>query len=381
MRPDWQNLRVIEIDWFLPTGGDSRDVLPDDPDAHRRAPDHAYLAQVATACDRLGFDAVLTPCGTGCEDAWIATAALLPLTQRLKFLVAFRPTLLTPTLAAQMASTFQRMSAGRLLINIVTGAEPSELARFGVYEDKATRYARTGEFIEIMRAAWADEPFDFDGDHYRVTGATTRQPPNPSPPVYFGGASADAERVAAAGVDVYLAWGEPPAMVSERIERIRRLAADQGREMRFGIRFHVIARPTADAAWAVADTLIEGISADARARAAADFAATQSEGQRRQAELAAGAAERDARMEIHPNVWAGIGLVRGGVGTALVGSYEEVADRIVEYHELGFDAFILSGYPHLEEAYWFGEGVMPLLRRSGHLPEIPDAGAPVFSFR
>lgn len=376
---------MIEIDWFLPTGGDSRDVLPDAAAGHRRRPDHGYLAQIAQACDQLGFHAVLTPCGTGCEDAWIATASLLPLTRNLKFLVAFRPALLTPTLAAQMASTYQRMSAGRLLVNIVTGAEPAELARFGVFDDKATRYERTGEFITIMRAAWSGSPADVSGGHYRVEGATTRERPEPTPPIYFGGASADAERVAAAGVDVYLAWGEPPAMVTERIDRVRALAAADGRTMRFGIRFHVIARPTADEAWAVADALLAGISAQAREAAAADFATTRSEGQRRQADLAAGAAGAAlagaGRMEIHPNVWAGIGLVRGGVGTALVGSYEEVADRIVEYHELGFDEFILSGYPHLEEAYWFGEGVMPLLRRSGHLAELPAADAPVFSFR
>ncbi len=369
---------MIELDWFLPTGGDSRDVLPAGDGAHRRPPDHDYLAQVAQACDRLGFDAVLTPCGTGCEDAWIATAALLPVTKRLKFLVAFRPTLLTPTLAAQMASSYQRMSGGRLLINIVTGAEPAELARFGVWEDKATRYARTGEFIEIMRAAWSGDPTDFDGVHYRVEGATTREVPDPVPPIYFGGASAEAERVAADGVDVYLAWGEPPAMVAQRVERMRALAADAGRELRFGIRFHVITRPTAEEAWAAADALVAGISDEAKAAAAADFAATQSVGQRRQAELAAGATDR---MEIHPNVWAGIGLVRGGVGTALVGSHEEVAERIVEYHGLGFDAFILSGYPHLEEAYWFGEGVMPVLRRGGHVPELERSDAPVFSFR
>ena len=215
---------MIELDWFLPTGGDSRDVLPDAVRAHRRRPDHAYLAQVAQACDQLGFDAVLTPCGTGCEDAWIATASLLPLTRRMKFLVAFRPTLLTPTLAAQMASTYQRMSGGRLLVNIVTGAEPAELARFGVYDDKATRYERTGEFIDIMRAAWSGAPATIAGSHYRVEGATTREVPDPVPPIYFGGASADAERVAAEGVDVYLAWGEPPAMVTERIDRMRGLA-------------------------------------------------------------------------------------------------------------------------------------------------------------
>jgi len=372
---------VIELDWFLPTGGDSRDILPEGPDAPRRRPDHQYLAQVAQACDQLGFHAVLTPCGTGCEDAWIATASLIPLTRRLKFLVAFRPTLLTPTLAAQMASTYQRMSGGRLLINVVTGAEAAELARFGVHDDKSTRYERTGEFVEIMKAAWSGEPHDHAGKHYDVRGATTREPPDPLPDVYFGGASPDAIDVAARTVDVYLTWGEAPDAAATRIEQVRTVAAGHGRTLRYGIRFHVIARPTADEAWAAADSLLAGVSDEAKAAAAADFAATQSEGQRRQATIAADAARSGGRMEIHPNVWAGIGLVRGGVGTALVGSFEEVADRIVEYHQVGFDAFVLSGYPHLEEAYWFGEGVMPLLRRRGLIPDSDLRAAPVFSFR
>ena len=144
---------MIEMNWFMPTGGDSRDVLPDA--GSNRAPSVQYLQQIAQACEQLGFEAVLTPCGTGCEDAWISTAALLAVTDRLKFLVAFRPALLTPTLAAQMASTYQRVSNGRLLVNIVTGAEQAELARFGVTEDKATRYARTSEFVKIMRGAWS----------------------------------------------------------------------------------------------------------------------------------------------------------------------------------------------------------------------------------
>jgi alkanesulfonate monooxygenase len=367
---------VLAIHWFLPTGGDSRDVLPDERE-HLRQPDHHYLAQLATACDALGYEGVLTPCGTGCEDAWVATASVIPLTKRLKFLVAFRPALLSPTLAAQMASTYQRLSDGRLLLNIVTGAEPAELARFGVFEDKATRYRRTGEFIQIMRGAWTGEPFDFTGEHYRVEAATTRQPPTPPPPIYFGGASDEAEDVAARHVDVYLAWGEPPAMVQERLERMRKRAAAAGRPLRFGIRFHVIARPTADEAWAAADRLLAGMSPAAIEAARRDFASTQSVGQQRMAALHR---EHDG-LEVYPNVWAGIGLVRGGVGTALVGSYAEVADRIVEYHELGFDEFILSGYPHLEEAYWFGEGVMPILRRRGLLPELDTAPAPVFSFR
>jgi alkanesulfonate monooxygenase len=369
---------VLKIHWFLPTGGDARDVLPTAPNANPRAPDLEYLAQVAQACDHLGYDAMLTPCGTGCEDAWLATASLIPLTRRIKFLVAFRPALLTPTLAAQMASTYQRLSGGRLLVNIVTGAEPAELARFGIHDDKETRYEQTGEFLEIVRGAWSGEPFTFTGRHYEVTGATTRQAPDPVPEIYFGGASPGAEQVAADHVDVYLAWGEPPGMVAERVERMRKLAAAAGRSLRFGIRFHVIARPTPAEAWAVADRLLEGMDPDAIEAAQRDFAATQSVGQRRMAELHGGDPER---LIVHPNVWAGIGLVRGGVGTALVGSYEEVADRIVEYQDLGFDEFILSGYPHLEEAYWFGEGVMPLLRDRGLLPAIESGPAPVFSFR
>lgn len=371
---------MLDVHWFLPTGGDSREVLPSGPSAHRRPPDIGYLAQVAQACDELGFGAVLTPCGTGCEDAWIVTAALLAVTKRLKFLVAFRPTLLSPTLAAQMASTYQRVSGGRLILNVVTGAEQAELARFGIWEDKETRYARTGEFLSIMKAAWSDAPADHEGSHYRVQGATTREVPDPIPEVYFGGASAEAEQIAAEQVDVYLAWGEPPAMVGERLVRMRALAAAADRTLRFGIRFHVITRDTSAAAWAEAARLKAGMDDVSVAAAQADFATTQSVGQRRQADLAANAVGSD-RMEIYPNVWAGIGMVRGGVGTALVGSHAEVADRMMEYHELGFDEFILSGYPHLEEAYQFGEGVMPLLRERSVLPPIARAAAPVFSFR
>ncbi len=381
----------IKIHWFLPTGGDSRDVLPTGDDAHRRAPSQAYLADVARACDRLGFDAVLTPCGTGCEDAWITTASLIPLTRRLRFLVAFRPGMMNPTLAAQMASTYQRMSGGRLLINIVIGAEPVEMARFGDFSSKEERYERAGEFLEIVDGAWGPEPFDLDGEHYRVQGATTRLAPDPRPEVYFGGASPAAEQVAARHVDVYLAWGETPVMIAERLDRMRGLArsADrpEDRPLRFGIRFHVITRETADDAWAEAGRLMAGLDPDAVQAARADFATTRSEGQRRMAQMSDGdmgtAVPSDPReLEVHPNVWTGVGLVRGGAGTALVGSHQQVADRIEEYRALGIEEFILSGYPHLEEAYRCGEGLLPELRRRGLLPHLDEADTgPTFSFR
>ncbi|MBI2711004.1 MAG: LLM class flavin-dependent oxidoreductase [Actinobacteria bacterium] len=374
---------MLAVHWFLPTGGDSRDVAPAGDGAHHREPSLGYLAQVAQAAEDLGFDGLLTPCGTACEDAWVATASLIALTKRVRFLVAFRPGLLSPTLAAQMASTYQRLSGGRLLLNVVTGAEPAELARFGDWADKATRYERTAEFLEVMTGAW-DGPLDHEGPHYRVAGAATRAAPEPRPPVYFGGASAEAEEVAARLVDVYLAWGEPPAMVAERLERLRARAAAHGRELRFGIRFHVITRPTADAAWAAAAELLAGMDDDAVAAARADFASSQSEGQRRMASLHQGATAGDVRsLEVHPNVWAGIGLLRGGAGTALVGSHDEVAERIVEYADLGFEELILSGYPHLEEAYWCGEGVLPILRERGLVADLDRSPAPgaVSTFR
>ncbi len=366
---------MLKLHWFLPTGGDSRDVLPD---GAGRAPDHRYLTQVALAAEAAGFDAMLTPCGTGCEDAWITTASLLPVTTRIRFLVAFRPGLLSPTLAAQMASTYQRMSGNRMLVNIVTGAEPSELARFGDFAEKSVRYERSGEFMAVMRAAWGGEPIDHDGQHYRVEQATTRAQPSVSPEIYFGGASDDAKRVAAAQADVYLTWGEPPAAAKAQIDDVRAQATALGRTVRFGIRFHVIARPTAHEAWTEAERLLAGIDEAAVDAARIDFAATMSEGQRRMAELHG---SDMASLIVHPNVWAGVGLVRGGAGTALVGSFDEVVDRIVEYHEAGFDEFILSGYPHLEEAMWVGEGVMPELRRRGLLPEADDSATAVFSFR
>lgn len=370
---------TMKVHWFLPTGGDSRDVLPGDDRPGQRAPTREYLTQVALAAEAHGFDAMLTPCGTGCEDAWIATASLIGVTERIRFLVAFRPGLISPTLAAQMASTYQRMSGGRMLVNIVTGAEPRELHRFGDFADKSTRYARVAEFLRIMRGAWGEEPLDVSGEHYTVEGATTRAVPDPIPEIYFGGASDDAKAVAAAHADVYLVWGEPPESAQRQLIDVRDRAAELGRTLRYGIRFHVIARPTADEAWASADALLAGISEEEIAAARADFETTMSEGQRRMAALHG--SER-GRLVIHPNVWAGIGLVRGGAGTAIVGSFAEVADRLEEYQQHGFDEFILSGYPHLEEAHWVGEGVLPELRRRGVLAMSgASESAPVFSFR
>ncbi|MBW8486508.1 LLM class flavin-dependent oxidoreductase [Actinomadura parmotrematis] len=374
----------LRFHWFLPTTGDSRALIggghavpagvgrpqarPGTAD-RLRPPTIDYLAQVARSAEQLGFEAVLTPTGTWCEDAWLVTAALLRETSRLKFLVAFRPGFVSPTLAAQMAATYQRISGGRLLLNVVTGGEAAEQRRFGDHLDHAERYARTGEFLEIVRGAWTGTPFDFKGDHYHVDGAVVALPPDPIPEIYFGGSSGPAGPVAAKHVDVYLTWGEPPAQVAEKIAWMRGLAAAEGRTLRFGIRLHTVSRDTSEAAWAEADRLQSGVDPADIAKAQEALAASDSVGQRRMRSLheeyRAGGGAGARSLEIHPGLWAGVGLVRAGAGTALVGSHAEVADLIEEYAALGIEEFIMSGYPHLEESYWFGEGVLSELRRRG----------------
>ncbi|MFB7272736.1 LLM class flavin-dependent oxidoreductase [Streptomyces sp. NPDC056244] len=358
----------LTFHWFLPTYGDSRHVvggghgLPAGAAGGQRPATLGYLTQIARAAEQLGFEGALTPTGAWCEDAWLTTAMLARETERLKFLVAFRPGILSPTLAAQMAATFQRHAPGRLLLNVVTGGESHEQRAYGDFLDKDARYARTGEFLEVVRSLWRGESVTLKGEHIQIEDAKLARVPDPVPPIYFGGSSPAAGDVAARHSDVYLTWGEPPAQVAEKIAWIRELAAREGRSVRFGIRLHVITRDTSEQAWAEAQRLLDGFSEEAVRAVQAGLARSESEGQRRMLGLHGGST---ANLEVSPNLWAGIGLVRGGAGTALVGSHAEVAERIVEYHRLGIDEFIMSGHPHVEEAYWFGEGVLPLLAGQG----------------
>ncbi len=372
----------IKLHWFLPTTGDARGLVGGGHSVpqgigrpvdglgtanHFREADIEYLASIARTADQLGFEGVLTPTGTWCEDAWLVTAALIRETRNLKFLVAFRPGVTSPTLSAQMAAAFQRISNGRLLLNVVTGGEPTEQKRFGDHLDHAARYARTDEFLSVVRGTWTQAPYDFDGTHYQIEGAQIRGSIDPVPDIYFGGSSAPAGPVAARHADVYLTWGEPPEQVAEKIAWIRGLAAEQGHDIRFGLRIHTLSRDTSEQAWQHAQWLLDGLDPATIEKAQASLAASESVGQQRMRSLHGGRTSfADAHdLEITPNLWSGVGLVRGGAGTALVGSHQEVADRIEEYADLGIDEFILSGYPHVEEAYWFAEGVMPILRAKG----------------
>jgi alkanesulfonate monooxygenase len=358
----------LKFHWFLPTnGGDGRHIASGGHGAGGdrtggRPASIPYLGQIARAAEQLGFEAALTPTGSWCEDAWITTAMLSSVSERLKFLVAFRPGLVSPFLAAQMAGSFQNLSGGRLLLNVVTGGESHEQRMYGDFVDKDDRYTRSGEFLEIIKRLWTGKPVSHLGRHYQLEDALLAQLPDPEPLIYFGGSSPAALEIAARHVDVYLTWGEPPAAVADKIRRLRELADREGRELSYGIRLHTIARDTAEEAWAEADRILAGISEDRIRRVQEGLRRSESAGQQRMLALNGGT---KAGLEIYPNLWAGVGLVRGGAGTALVGSHQQIADLIEEYASIGISEFVLSGYPHLEEAYRFGEGVLPELTRRG----------------
>ncbi|MBD0710882.1 LLM class flavin-dependent oxidoreductase [Streptomyces sp. CBMA291] len=371
------------LHWFLPTGGDGRDpggvtaVQGRTAAATRRPADLDYLVQVARAADRAGFAKLLTPVGLGCVDPWVLTPAVAARTERVGFLVAFRAGLAQPTLVAQQADTFRRLFGDRIALNVVTGGDPAEQRAYGDHLPKDERYARSGELMHVVRELLAGHRVDTEGPHIRVEDARLHEPTLAAPvPLYFGGASPAAETVAARHADVQLLWGEPPAAVAERVARLRAKAAAHGRDPRFGLRLHVISRDTADEAWREADRILAGLDPEAVRASQERFSRMDSTGQARMTALHGGSA---ARLTVAPNLWAGIGLVREGAGTALVGSHDEVAARLREYHLLGIDEFVLSGYPHLEEAYRVGEEVAPRLRalvESAAGPTTESAAAP-----
>jgi alkanesulfonate monooxygenase len=347
----------LNVLWFLPTHGDGRYL---GTVAGGRPVNLGYLRQIAQAADELGYFGVLLPTGRSCEDSWIVASALAPLTERLRYLVAVRPGLQSPSVAARMTATLDRISGGRLLINVVTGGDPTENKGDGIFLEHDERYQVTREFLDVYKELLAGGIVNRQGEHISIEDGRLLFPPvQPGgPPLYFGGSSDAGIAVGARTVDKYLTWGEPPEQVQEKITRVRNIAARLGRSLTFGIRLHVIVRETNAQAWRAADDLIRYLDDDTIAKAQSIFSRMDSVGQRRMAALHGG---RRDKLEVSPNLWAGVGLVRGGAGTALVGDPQTVAARMKEYIALGIDTFILSGYPHLEEAYRFAELVFPLL--------------------
>ncbi|WP_035383647.1 FMNH2-dependent alkanesulfonate monooxygenase [Ferriphaselus sp. R-1] len=355
----------MNIFWFIPTFGDSRYL---GSQQGSRPLDFDYLKQLGSAVDTLGYDGVLIPTGRSCEDPFVVASALIGVTRKLKFLVALRPGLLQPALAARQVATLDRLSGGRLALNLVAGGDSTELEGDGLFENSVERYEAAREFVtlwrEILAKAHEGEAVDFDGKHYQVKGAKLLFPSvqKPYPPLFFGGSSEAAHELAAEKVDLYITWAEIPKAVAEKIADVRQRAEKFGRKVRIGLRVHVIVRETEAQAWTAAEELISKLDEETISKAQSTLTKLDSEGQRRMSALHKGGKARTrAELEVSPNLWAGVGLVRGGAGTALVGDPQTVVARLQEYADLGVDTFVLSGYPHLEEAYRFAELVFPLL--------------------
>lgn len=349
----------MEINWFLPTGGTDGRYLG--TTLGGRVADFDYLQQVAHAVDTLGFAGALLPTGRWCDDAWLISARLAAVTKRMKFIVAFRPGLIAPALAARQAATFDRLSNGRLVVNIVTGGSDADTAADGLQLNHDERYEVTDEFLTIYRQLLrSTDEYTFEGKHLKVIKGRNVFPTvqQPFPPVYFGGSSDAAHRTAARQADLYLTWGEPPQQVAEQLAKVRRYAAEAERTVRFGIRLHIIVRETTSEAWAAANDLIKHVDDSTIAASQAQFSSSQAVGQHRMQALHGG---RRDKLEVSPNLWAGVGLVRGGAGTALVGDPATIVARMLEYVDLGVESFIFSGYPHLEEAYRTAELLFPKL--------------------
>lgn len=349
-----------KFDWFIPIDGDGERI---GTLRAERPPTFEYLRRVTETAERNGFHSLLIPTrfanGLFAEDAplaetWTTVTALAAVTSRIRFLIAVRPGFISAGLFGQMAATLDGISGGRVDLNVVPGGIQGDFERFGERADHATRYERAEEFIAALRALWRKpEPVDFDGEFVKLRGAmAVPGVVNGGPKFYLGGASERALDLAGRQSDVYLAWILPQDDIAAHIARADAKFERAGRRASYGLRTHVIARKSEREAWAAAEALLSEAAVSVKAQRQAAFAGSAMVGQRAQA--------RDAdRHMLAPRLWNGISTVRVNCGTALVGTYEQVAADLLEYWKLGIDEFILSGFPHVEECDRVAEEVMP----------------------
>ncbi|REJ12854.1 MAG: F420-dependent oxidoreductase [Paenibacillaceae bacterium] len=374
----------VELGWFLPTAGDGRyvGVKPE------REPTLDYLIRVAQTAEKAGFTFTLIPTSGVCRDAWVVGSAIMAHTKTLSPLVAVRPGLTAPVLTARMAATLDELSGGRARINIVTGSSVQDLVELGdpLAEEHDERYRRTAEFLEVLKSVWTESrgpgvssEFSgradgkagtyFEGSHYTIKGGTCFPKPvqRPHPPIFFGGSSRIGKQTAAAYADVFLMWAEPVHWIREQIAEmegyLKEYEAQHGvrRTLQYGLRAQVLIRPTEEEAWKAAWDLISKADPKLIEKAREEFAKTDATNQRRQNKLREQSAKND--FVVGPNMWMGLSLLRSGGALLLVGTADQVTDRLLEYVDIGITKFILSGYPHLEEAEIFGREAMPLLKR------------------
>ncbi len=352
---------AVEYAWFIPSAraGDGHKINVPIPE---RQPMVEYLSEVARAAEDAGFVNLLVPTGTHCLDAWVIAAGVAQNSNRIKFCVAFRPGLTSPVYSAQICNTLDWTTNGRVTVNVVTGSSPKEQMRYGDHLNHDERYERTLEFLDIIKALWTSkEPVNFKGKFYdiRDAGFFPDAATKPFPKVYMGGSSEAGRNVGAKHSDIHMMYAVDLETIAKDVVDMKRRAAEYGREkeIKMGVRMHIVCRDTKEEAHRAAEALIEGSELSNTGTWADMKNNTDSVGQQRVNDLAAGES-----LWVTDTLWMGVNRVRAGAGASLVGTPDMVADTLKEYVEAGVEAFILSGWPHVEEATRFGRDIMPLLK-------------------
>jgi alkanesulfonate monooxygenase len=317
-----------------------------------------YLRALARAHEAAGFDKVLIPHSSSMADGFILADQTLAATERLGVLLAHRPGFVAPTIAARKYATIDAFYPGRIALHTITGGDDADQARDGDWLDKAARYRRSGEFLEVVKREWSEaERFDHEGEFYRVKDAwSSVRPLDGHIPIYFGGASADAVRVAAEHADVYALWGEPLAGVRERIAQVQSAAAEHGRSVRFSVSLRPIVAETEAAAWERAEEILR-VTEERAGAFTKGFPTQRNEGSERLLKFAADGPVHDERL------FTKLAKATGAAGnsTALVGTPEQVADALLAYVDAGASTLLIRGYEPYNDAVAYGE-VISLVR-------------------
>ncbi|GGF44643.1 alkanesulfonate monooxygenase [Aliidongia dinghuensis] len=323
--------------------------------------DRDYVRRFAEAHEQAGFDRILVAHHSTGPDAFLVVSYAATVTDRLGFMLAHRPGFVEPTLAARKLATLDQFTGGRLAVHIISGGDDAEQRRDGDFLGHDERYARTDEYVDILRRIWtSDRQFDHNGAYYRFQGGFSEVKPvqRPHIPIYFGGASAPAIDVAGRHADIYALWGETHEQVREQVARVRASAARHGRQIRFSVSFRPILADTEEAAWARAADILERTRALRTAQGAGPGDPKQSEGARRLLDAAAQGDRVDKRL------WTAIARETGARSnsTALVGTPEQVADALLDYWDLGVTTFLIRGFDPLEDAIDYGRALIPHTR-------------------
>ncbi len=363
----------LTFGWFLPTSGDSTCLA--DPN-QRIAQSPELFEEVVAAVDEGGFKYLLMPVNATCWEATVTASYYAARTKNVAPLIALRSGYCNPSLSAKMYATLDRLSGGRLCINLIAGISDDDTRADGILDSKQIRYEKMDEEVQIMKRLWAsDEPIGFEGKHYQVNQVIEPKPlQQPHPPFFLGGGSEQAMEISAKHSTVHLFWGDKPAVIADKIKDMRARAAKYGREdaLGFGMRLQIVCADTEDEAWAEAHRLIAGATKfnlyNARdGQAAVESIRKTSEANQRVWQLLE---ESGEEMKIHPHLWTGISLVRSGAGIAVVGTPDQIAATLDEFVDAGCTSFCLSGFPHAKAARLFSSKVLPKFksRLSDSLP-------------